>query len=78
MTENMSGTEDRARRQQEQAAGFDAIGSRYDEVFPPGEQLRTVVEAAGFEVQAEDVRMYDPPAPDVPSEIQLFLLAKRP
>ena len=218
MTENISGTEDRARRQQEQAAGFDAIGSRYDEVFPhkngqvkaveelltrlpsgarvldlgcgtgiptarqlvaagcevtgvdispvmldlarrnvpeatylqrdavdvdtnlgrfeavvaffsllmlprreivttlerigelltpagwlalgmveadlddvelpflglplrvtgwPREQLRTVVEAAGFEVQAEDVRVYDPPAPDVPPEIQLFLLAKR-
>jgi ubiquinone/menaquinone biosynthesis C-methylase UbiE len=34
MTEELSGTEDRARRQQEQAAGFDAIGSRYDEVFP--------------------------------------------
>jgi ubiquinone/menaquinone biosynthesis C-methylase UbiE len=218
MTENMSGTEDRARRQQEQAAGFDTIGSRYDEVFPhkdgqvkaveelltrltsgarvldigcgtgiptarqlvaagcevtgidispvmldlarrnvpeatylqrdavdvdtslghfdavvaffsllmlprreivttlerigellapagwlalgmveadlddvelpflglplrvtgwPREQLRTVVEAAGFQVQAQDVRVYDPPAPDVPPEIQLFLLAKR-
>jgi hypothetical protein len=34
MTEEVSGTADRARHQQEQAAGFDAIGSRYDEVFP--------------------------------------------
>jgi hypothetical protein len=90
MTERMSGAENRARRQQKQAAGFDAIGSRYDEVFPlpflglplrvtgwPREQPRTVVESAGFEVQAEDVRVYDPPAPDVPPEMQLFLLAKR-
>jgi hypothetical protein len=58
MTERMSGAENRARRQQEQAAGFDAIGSRYDEVFP-------------------HKRVYDPPTPDVPPEIQLFLLAKR-
>jgi hypothetical protein len=43
----------------------------------PREQLRRVVEAAGFEVRAEDVRVYDPPAPDVPPEIQLFVLAKR-
>ena len=43
----------------------------------PREQLRTVVEAAGFEVHAEDVRVYDPPAPDAPPEIQMFLLAKR-
>lgn len=43
----------------------------------PREQLRTVVEAAGFEVLAEDVRVYDPPAPDAPPEIQMFLLAKR-
>lgn len=34
MTEETSGTEGRTRRQQEQADGFDAIGSRYDEVFP--------------------------------------------
>jgi ubiquinone/menaquinone biosynthesis C-methylase UbiE len=34
MTEGMSPATDRARRQGEQAAGFDAIGSRYDEVFP--------------------------------------------
>jgi SAM-dependent methyltransferase len=43
----------------------------------PREQLRTVVASAGFEVQAEDVRVCDPPTPDVPPEIQLFLLAKR-
>ena len=43
----------------------------------PREQLRTVVEAAGFEVHAEDVHVYDPPAPDAPPEIQMFLLAKR-
>ena len=43
----------------------------------PRGQLRTVVEAAGFEVHAEDVRVYDPPAPDAPPEIQMFLLAKR-
>lgn len=43
----------------------------------PREQLRMVVEAAGFEVQAEDVRVYDPPSPDVPPEIQVFLIAKR-
>jgi hypothetical protein len=43
----------------------------------PREQLRTVVEAAGFVVEVEDVRSYEPPSPDVPPEVQLFLLAQR-
>ena len=43
----------------------------------PREQLRSVIEAAGFQVQAEDVRGYDPPAPEVPPETQLFHLARR-
>jgi hypothetical protein len=43
----------------------------------PRGQLRTVVETAGFEVQAQDLRVYEPPAPDVPPEIQLFILANR-
>ena len=43
----------------------------------PRDALREVVTAAGFAVEDEDVRSYDPPAPDAPPETQLFLLARR-
>ena len=43
----------------------------------PRDALREVVTAAGFAVEDEDVRSYEPPAPDAPPETQLFLLARR-
>jgi ubiquinone/menaquinone biosynthesis C-methylase UbiE len=43
----------------------------------PREQLRRVVEDVGFTVQIEDARSYLPPAPGVPPETQLFVLAHR-
>jgi SAM-dependent methyltransferase len=43
----------------------------------PRDTLREVVTAAGFAVEDEDVRSYEPPAPDAPAETQLFLLARR-
>lgn len=43
----------------------------------PREQLRRVIEDAGFAVQVEDARSYAPPAPDAPRETQLLLLAHR-
>jgi SAM-dependent methyltransferase len=43
----------------------------------PRDALREVVTGAGFAIEDEDVRSYDPPAPDAPPETQLFLLARR-
>jgi trans-aconitate methyltransferase len=43
----------------------------------PRQQFRQVVGDAGFTVEVEDVRSYLPPAPDVPPETQLFILAHR-
>jgi hypothetical protein len=43
----------------------------------PREQLRRIVADAGFTVDVEDTRSYVPPVPDVPPEVQLFLLAHR-
>jgi SAM-dependent methyltransferase len=43
----------------------------------PREQLRRVIEDAGFAVEVEDAQSYAPPAPDAPPETQLFLLARR-
>jgi hypothetical protein len=43
----------------------------------PRAALREVVTGAGFVIEDEDVRSYDPPAPDAPPETQLFLLASR-
>jgi ubiquinone/menaquinone biosynthesis C-methylase UbiE len=43
----------------------------------PRERLRRVIGDIGFTVEVEDVRSYAPPAPDVPPETQLFILAHR-
>ena len=43
----------------------------------PRDQLRHVVSAAGFSIETEESRSYQPPAPDVPPETQLFVLARR-
>jgi ubiquinone/menaquinone biosynthesis C-methylase UbiE len=43
----------------------------------PREQLRAVVEDAGFTIDAEDARSYESPDADVPPETQLFLLGRR-
>jgi SAM-dependent methyltransferase len=43
----------------------------------PRDDLRAVVTGAGFTIEDEDVRSYAPPAPDVPPETQLFVLAGR-
>lgn len=39
--------------------------------------LRSTVDAAGFNVHDEDVRTYAPATPEVPPEVQVFLLARR-
>lgn len=43
----------------------------------PREQLRQVLDDAGFAVETEDVRSYAPAVPEAPPEIQLFLIARR-
>lgn len=43
----------------------------------PREQLRRVISDAGFTIDVEDTQSYVPPAPDVPPEVQLFLIAQR-
>ncbi|MGA8115568.1 MAG: class I SAM-dependent methyltransferase [Actinocatenispora sp.] len=41
------------------------------------DDLRTVLHRAGFTVEVEDTRSYQPPTPDVPPETQLFFVAHR-
>lgn len=43
----------------------------------PRKQLRSVLVDAGFYVEHEDVRSYQPATPEAPPEVQLFLLARR-
>lgn len=43
----------------------------------PRDELSKVVIEAGFEVHAQEVRVYQAPAPEVPPETQLFLLCRR-
>jgi ubiquinone/menaquinone biosynthesis C-methylase UbiE len=43
----------------------------------PREQLCQVINDAGFTVETEDVRSYEPAVPEAPPEVQLFLLARR-
>jgi hypothetical protein len=43
----------------------------------PRDQLRQVIEDAGYAVEAEDARTYAPAAPEAPEETQLFVLARR-
>jgi ubiquinone/menaquinone biosynthesis C-methylase UbiE len=41
------------------------------------DELRAVVEAAGFTVESEDALTYTPATPEVPPEVQLFLTGRR-
>jgi SAM-dependent methyltransferase len=43
----------------------------------PRDQLRTVVETAGFAVEHTDIRSYEPASPDAPDEVQIFLRCRR-
>jgi SAM-dependent methyltransferase len=43
----------------------------------PRGHLRQVIEDAGFTIETEDARSYEPAVPEAPPEVQLFLIAHR-